>query len=182
MSMRVLVTGSRTWPNRDAVRRALDECLRVADTGLVVVHGACGKGPDAMAALWVEQWARKDAFVVAEAYPAPWTARCKAQCHPNHRRCQAKLNQGIEDDHSHICAGRGGHGPHQCTICGLGWRQPEYVNTCPAAGIYRNNFMVSLGADMCLAFIMDSSAGATHCSDAANRAGIDTIVFTATSR
>ena len=92
------------------------------------------------------------------------------------------MNQGIEDDHSHLCGGRGVHGPHRCIVCRLAWEQGEYVTTCPAAGIYRNNDMVLLGADMCLAFIMDGSVGATHCSDAAKRAGIDTFVFTATSR
>lgn len=179
--MRVLVTGSRTWTNRGAVRGALDECLRVADTGLIVVHGAAGKGPDAMSALWVEQWERKDAPVQAEAYPAPWQAPCRAECHPKHRRCQAKMNQGIGDDHSHVCSGRGEHRPHRCLVCGLAWEQAEYITTCPAAGIYRNNAMVALGADMCLAFIMDASTGATHCSDAAKRAGIDTFVFTAST-
>lgn len=42
-----------------------------------------------------------------------------------------------------------------------------------AAGPMRNHRMVAAGADLCLAFLRDSSRGATHC--AAERAGIPTF-------
>lgn len=45
------------------------------------------------------------------------------------------------------------------------------------AGIVRNGHMINLGADLCLAFIRNRSRGATHCADAAERAGIPTIRF-----
>lgn len=45
---------------------------------------------------------------------------------------------------------------------------------CPAAGNYRNQDMVDLGADACLAFRMAGSRGTTHCGEAAERAGIPT--------
>lgn len=49
---------------------------------------------------------------------------------------------------------------------------------CPAAGVYRNQAMVDLGADLCLAFIHNGSSGASHCAAAAEAAGIDTRRYT----
>jgi hypothetical protein len=59
-----------------------------------------------------------------------------------------------------------------------------------SAGFKRNAAMVSLGADLCLAFIMPcsdercriavehGSHGATHCADLAEKSGIETRRFT----
>lgn len=43
------------------------------------------------------------------------------------------------------------------------------------AGYVRNATMVRLGADVCVAFIRNGSAGATMCADLAGKAGIPTI-------
>jgi hypothetical protein len=47
------------------------------------------------------------------------------------------------------------------------------------AGFKRNEEMVNLGADICLAFIMNNSPGATHCLGLAKAAEIPTAVYRA---
>lgn len=47
------------------------------------------------------------------------------------------------------------------------------------AGLIRNQLMVNLGADLCLAFIRNGSRGATHCAGLTEQAGIPTRRFTA---
>lgn len=51
-------------------------------------------------------------------------------------------------------------------------RRANGTDFCPAAGTYRNELMVSLGADACFAFIKDQSPGATRCAEFAEAAGI----------
>lgn len=55
------------------------------------------------------------------------------------------------------------------------WRPSGIYN--PHAGKARNQKMVDLGADLCLAFIRDSSAGATDCAARAEEAGIPVRYF-----
>ncbi|MGO1056929.1 DUF2493 domain-containing protein [Crossiella sp. CA198] len=45
----------------------------------------------------------------------------------------------------------------------------------PAAGPIRNRHMVSLGADLCIAFLLPASQGSVGCAALAESAGIPTI-------
>ncbi|MEU8157995.1 SLOG family protein [Micromonospora sp. NPDC048986] len=74
--LRVLVTSSRTWSNRDAVHDALDIVAFAARDagfpGLTVVEGACPTGGDAMAYEWVRGRRRRGWPVTSERHPAKW--------------------------------------------------------------------------------------------------------------
>lgn len=115
---RVLVTGSRDWS--DAVvlswaltRTAIDPETRLLRPDLVVVHGDCPTGADAMAQSFCEFLG-----VPTERHPADWSKY-----------------------------GRG-------------------------AGPIRNQEMVDLGADLCLAFPLPGSRGTANCMKLARAAGI----------
>lgn len=117
--MRVLVTGSRSWPWPCAVEYELDQIYEGLGDSLTLVHGDCPTGVDSVANLW--GWSKR--FALVEKHPADWAALGKP------------------------------------------------------AGLIRNQQMVDLGADLCLAFIHNQSKGATHCAERAINAGIETRLF-----
>lgn len=128
--MRILVTGSREWGDRNAIGEALyAEINKTDDTEIVIVHGACPSGADRMAADFCESeavWFEGGRQSLAEErHPANWRD--------------------------------------------LGKR----------AGFVRNEHMVDLGADVCLAFIRNGSRGALHTAALAEKAGIPVRRWTA---
>lgn len=67
---RVLVTGSRKWPHRDMVYAALYR--QYTEHGpFIVVHGACSRGAEAMAADWVRQHGASRG-ITEEPWPPQW--------------------------------------------------------------------------------------------------------------
>jgi len=171
--LRIGVTGSREFADRDLIRDALIAAHDRArpHRGHVLVHGQCDpRHPDTgrvipwatarrmswevqgryLGADWLADWCAitmlHELSWEIERHPADWEASCRPECRPGHRRRK----------------GRG----------------PEY---CPAAGNYRNAAMVALGARCCIALILDCSAGAAGCADLADRAGIEVRRFTVAS-
>jgi hypothetical protein len=122
---RVLVTGSRDWPDPSRVYRELSRLLAWAyEWGyhtLTVVHGDCPTGADKHASDWCSfPHALASISVIEEKHPADWK---------NHGK---------------------------------------------AAGFMRNQEMVNLGANECLAFIYNESRGASHTAERSEIAGIST--------
>lgn len=82
---RVLVTGSRDWPDDYTVEEALNDLeSRSARPGdpFVVVHGACPTGADVYASRWVARWrgypVDGSEYVTEETHPADWSRGRKA--------------------------------------------------------------------------------------------------------
>jgi len=69
---RVLVTGSRDWPDERRVEGAL-EALAAQQPVLTVVHGDAFRGPDFIAGFWVRrQRSAGRAGICEEPHPADW--------------------------------------------------------------------------------------------------------------
>lgn len=130
--MRILITGSRTWTDKDAILQALRKHNPRVNDEPTVVHGDCPTGADALAQELADEFR-----VRTERYPAKWR------------------------EHSENCPD---------------WHFP--LPTCKMAGFRRNAEMVSLGADICLAFQKDRSPGTQSTIQLAQAAGIPTFVYT----
>ncbi|AKJ72222.1 hypothetical protein TPA4_57 [Tsukamurella phage TPA4] len=124
--MRILITGSRDWSDRDTIRTALGETAHTAwlergeaMSDHTVVHGACPYGgADTIAAEVAVLLGMK-----VEAHPADWATSGKA------------------------------------------------------AGPIRNQRMVDLGADVCLAFPLRGSRGTWDCVRRAQEARIPVAIY-----
>lgn len=144
MPRRVLVTGSRDWPDQKTVVCALNsQWLKAHKQGqkLVVVQGECPSGADRFAADWAEFRENTGRFRVKnEPHPADWNRDCDCHCT---------------------------HAPR--------WKNGSRY--CPVAGHLRNQKMVDLGADICIAFPLKDSRGTWDCMKRAKKAGISVINF-----
>lgn len=117
ISRRVLVTGSREWPDHRQVWDELDHLAEVLAPGdtMTVVHGDA-RGADRAASNWCRQRRNTSGpTVIEEPHAANWD-----ECGPECTRPMRKRKDG--------------------------------TLFCPEAGTRRNADMVSLGADLCLAF------------------------------
>lgn len=72
ITIRILITGSRDWPNDGSVEIALNMYLALSPVGeeLVIVHGDCPTGADAYAKAWAID--NLDMNVTQEPHPADW--------------------------------------------------------------------------------------------------------------
>ena len=85
-SYRILVTGSRDW--KDFARVSFELGLAIGESGhcledIVIVHGGCPTGADAMATRIASDYRYR-----TEPHPADWSAPCRPACQPGHRRQQ----------------------------------------------------------------------------------------------
>jgi hypothetical protein len=74
---RLLVTGSRTWHDVRTIEQALAVILDRHPEGVLLVHGACPRGADAIAAAYA---ARTPGYQI-EAHPADWRRYGRAAGH-----------------------------------------------------------------------------------------------------
>jgi hypothetical protein len=81
MTFRLIVTGSRTWTDRPSIERALAAVLARHPEGVTIVHGACPRGADAIAAAW----AARTPGVTVEPHPADWKRHGRAAGHIRNR-------------------------------------------------------------------------------------------------
>ena len=117
---RLLITGSRSWDNKEVVLREFFLVARKFGQDVTLVSGNASTGGDAIC----ESLAKEMGWEV-ERHPAKWN-----------RQADGSFDR--------------------------------------QAGFKRNRFMVMLGADACLAFIKDGSAGASHTAQLAELASIPT--------
>jgi YspA, cpYpsA-related SLOG family len=74
---RLLITGSRSWDDTRAVEHALAVILARHPEGVLLVHGACPRGADAIAAAYAS---RTSGYRI-EAHPASWHRHGRAAGH-----------------------------------------------------------------------------------------------------
>lgn len=150
--IRILVTGSRKWRTPETVWQSLEEAWH-------------------------------DATQVYPGHPLVIVHGDQPGCPDYEAKVWAvslsRLGEPIrEEPHP---ADWGGDCPPTCPTEDPEHRKPRVGGGtyCPKAGLRRNQNMVDLGADLCLAFIKNRSGGASFTATRAEAAGIPTRRFTA---
>ncbi len=125
-AFRVIVTGSRTWGDDEAVRDELYNAVADApDVPVVIVHGACPGSPDEVAHDWVDEATACGTRlgIIAEPWPADWDTYGKGA---GKVRNTAMVNAGaalclafIATCDTASCPRRGRHGTHGATDCAV---------------------------------------------------------------
>ncbi len=157
---RILVTGSRTFTDMRLVHEVFADTIPdpiEPGRDYVLVHGDCEQGPDS----FVDPFCENEAWWVDNA-GGSLHAETHPVTHADWDRCAPSCRPA-----------------HRRT-------RRDGSTYCPAAGLRRDAHMVSLGADVCLAFIdpcakptcrkpkPHGSHGATYTADLAEKAGIPT--------
>lgn len=163
MTTRMLITGTRSWPDsrgRRLIAVGTDpcaDCLRSTDMPDPGCRKLCEPDPFARVLItgsrtWTDNTIIRNALADVR------------QQHPD-----AVLVHGDARGADRIAAAIWRSWGMAVEAYPADWRRHGR-----AAGMLRNQAMVAAGADLCLAFIRDRSRGATHCADLAARAGIPT--------
>lgn len=94
---RVLVTGSRDWPDQKKVWDELDEAYenRFSHRGMIVVQGMA-KGADSMAQAWAHGKRRDGWKVYSEGHPAQWRPGGVFVPSAGHQRNQRMVDLGAD--------------------------------------------------------------------------------------
>lgn len=141
--IRVLVTGGRTWTLEPPIRVGLASVIAVhGPDRIVVVHGACPRGADAITDRLATAWG---GGLTVERHPAHWD-HCAPTCPPAPHRVAKRVG---DIDHPGLLD-----------------------TYCPGAGPRRNVHMVNLGAHVLLAFPSPRSRGTLQTIRLASDAGI----------
>ncbi|MFD4740584.1 DUF2493 domain-containing protein [Streptomyces virginiae] len=119
---RILVTGSRDWPDEQTIHVALAEVVSVipADRDITIVHGGCGKGADRIAHRWARQYG-----AAVEVHYADWNIGRAAG--PIRNRTMVNLGADVCLAFIHGRSRGASHCAHIAKLAGIPvrrWEQP----------------------------------------------------------
>lgn len=124
----LLLTGSRMWTYLPAIASALTLYIHHAfgrGRRLLVLHGDCNQGADALAKIWLARRTSLGWPVAQHAFPADWTGPCVAdRCPGDHRRRRRR-------DGAWFCPDAGRYRNEQMVAAGPQWCEGFNRNHSP---------------------------------------------------